>query len=48
MCKPLTDNHLRKPLKTRGFAAGMFFPENKGTLVKLREKPERGIYGFPV
>ena len=33
--KPLTIRQMRKVLKTRVFAAGIFFLQNRGTLVKL-------------
>ena len=33
--KPLTIKQMRKVLKTRVFAAGIFFLQNRGTLVKL-------------
>ena len=35
-CKPLTDNHLRKPLKTRVFAAKSFATRNKWLNFELR------------
>ena len=33
--KPLTIKQMRKVLKTRVFAAGIFFLQDRGTLVKL-------------
>ena len=35
-CKPLTDNHLCKPLKTRVFAAKSFATRNKWLNFELR------------
>ena len=36
-CKPLTDKHLRKPLKTRVFAVKSFAVRNKWLNFELRK-----------